>query len=135
MDAETLHRVARERALELPSVTSGQPFGPGAEVLTVRGKMFALLADRLDGHVSLKVDPADAEVLRSTFTQVTEGYHLNKRHWVSVHPSADGARGAVDEQLLRDLVTESYLLVVLTLSRRDRPVDPDTFGRPSLREG
>lgn len=144
MDGETLHRVARARAEELPGTACEQPFGPGADVFKVAGKMFLLLADRGEGHISVKVDPADATVLRAMHPQILEGYHLNKRHWVSI--MADGGGGEVDtpgevgpadpldEGLVRDLVTESYLLVVAGLPRRSRPVDPETFGRPSARE-
>lgn len=35
----------------------------------------------------------------------------------------------VDAQLVRDLVTESCLLVVEKLPRARRPVDPETFGQ------
>ena len=36
--------------------------------------------------------------------------------------------GDLDAQLVEDVVTESYLLVVEGLPRRLRPVDPATFG-------
>ena len=38
------------------------------------------------------------------------------------------ARAALDEDLLHDLVLESYCLVVAKMPRRDRPVDPASFG-------
>ena len=37
--------------------------------------------------------------------------------------------GADPKQLVDDLVTDSYLLVVENLPRAKRPVDPATFGR------
>lgn len=53
---------------------------------------------------------------------MTPGYHMNKRHWIALHPDGDLDPGLVD-----DLVTESYLLVVEGLPRTQRPVDPETF--------
>jgi len=49
---------------------------------------------------------------------------MNKRHWITLNPG-----GAIDEELVRNLVTESYLLVVENLPRSKRPVDPQTFGQ------
>ena len=49
---------------------------------------------------------------------------MDKRHWLSLAAHPD-----LDEQLVRDLVTESYLLIVAKLPRTRRPVDPEIFGR------
>lgn len=125
MDATRLHDCARERAAELPASTAGFPFGPDHEVHKVLGKVFLLMTELAgDPVATLKVDPEDSEFLREAHPDITPGYHMNKRHWVTVRPG-----GAVDEQLLRDLVTESYLLVVEKMPRAQRPVDPESFGR------
>jgi predicted DNA-binding protein (MmcQ/YjbR family) len=47
---------------------------------------------------------------------------MNKKHWITVRPGAD-----IEQALVDDLVTESYLLVVAGLPRQSRPVDPDPF--------
>jgi predicted DNA-binding protein (MmcQ/YjbR family) len=52
------------------------------------------------------------------------GYHMNKRHWITLHP--DGTLQASD---VDDLVTESYLLVLETLPKAQRPVDLSTLGQ------
>lgn len=49
---------------------------------------------------------------------------MNKWHWITLH-----AGEALQEGLVDDLVTESYLLVVEKLPCATRPVDPNTFGR------
>ncbi len=49
---------------------------------------------------------------------------MNKKHWISLRPG-----GTLPQDLVRELVTESYLLVVENLPRRRRPVDPATFGK------
>lgn len=123
-----LFDAARSRAAELPGTDKTFPFdGHNAdiEVWKVRGKMFAMLTR---GVVTLKADPFEAEMLRHTHAWITPGWHMNKRHWISVADGVLNAEGAGD-QFLADLVTDSYLLVVAGLPRAQRPVDPATFGR------
>lgn len=125
MDVKHLHDRARERAQELPGAELEHPFGPDWEVFKVRGKVFMLLTD-ITGEpiVVLKSDPDDSRALREEHESITPGYHMNKKHWITVHPSAD-----LPAHLFSDLVTESYLLVVASLARSKRPVDPAVFGQ------
>jgi len=74
--------------------------------------------------VTLKAKPVDGLSLQQEFTQITPGYHMNKRHWITLHPGY-----GLDSALIDELVTESYLLVVENLPRNQRPVDPATFGQ------
>jgi predicted DNA-binding protein (MmcQ/YjbR family) len=123
MDGESLLEIARARALELPAAHISQPFGPEADVAKVIGKVFLLLTDvRGTPAAVLKADPRDAEALRSTHADITPGYHMNKRHWITLWPG-----GSLDAEFVRELVTDSYLLVVESLPRARRPVDPHTF--------
>ncbi|KXX58178.1 MULTISPECIES: MmcQ/YjbR family DNA-binding protein [unclassified Rhodococcus (in: high G+C Gram-positive bacteria)] len=125
MKGTTLQAHAKSRAAELPGANLEHPFGPEWEVYKVRSKVFMLLTE-VTGEpiVILKAAPADGEALRSAHEDITAGYHMNKRHWVTLSPG-----GSIDKGLVGDLVTESYLLVVENLPRAERPVDPDTFGR------
>jgi predicted DNA-binding protein (MmcQ/YjbR family) len=92
--------------------------------------MFLLLTE-VEGApiVVLKADPRDAEALREAFPQITPGYHMNKRHWITLTPG-DG----LGEEFVRELVTDSYLLVVEGLPRAQRPVEPHTFLAPTAPE-
>ena len=83
------------------------PFGPETSVFKVAGKVFALSAlDRTPLRVSLKCEPALAEQLRAAHPEVTPGYHLNKRHWVTVT-----CGGGASDELVGELVGGSYDLV------------------------
>ncbi|WP_462418488.1 MmcQ/YjbR family DNA-binding protein [Kytococcus sp. Marseille-QA3725] len=126
MDVRAVQRRAARRTEELPGADLTHPFGEDWDVWKVRGKVF-MLQSEITGEplVILKAAPADGRQLQEAFEQVTPGYHMNKRHWISLHPGDE-----LDAQLVDDLVTESYLLVVAKLPRRERPVDPDTFGQP-----
>ena len=80
------------------------------------GKIFALT--RLDANpltISLKCEPALAEQLRLTYSAVRPGYHLNKRHWNTVL-----CDGSLPDQMIIDMVEDSYDLVVEKLPRATR---------------
>ena len=92
------------------------PFGSETSVFKVAGKMFALSAL---GHeplrVSVKCEPLLAEQLRSAHPSITAGYHLNKRHWNTVVID-----GSLTDQVIADMVEDSYDLVVSKLPRTRR---------------
>lgn len=125
MKGSKLQDVAREIAEELPTSTMGHPFGPEYEVFKVKGKVFMLLTEVPgDPVVVLKAEPEDSEALRQSHHDITPGYHMNKKHWITLEPG-----GTVDEDLVRELVTDSYRLVVDGLPKAEQPVDPDSFGK------
>jgi predicted DNA-binding protein (MmcQ/YjbR family) len=124
MDGEQLQEHAQARAQELPGADLEQPFGPGWDVYKVRDRVFMLLTE-ITGEpiVIVKAVPEEGKALREQHEDITPGYHMNKQHWITLHPG-----GNLQKQLVEDLVTESYLLVVENLPRAERPVDPATFG-------
>jgi predicted DNA-binding protein (MmcQ/YjbR family) len=87
-------------------------------VFKVEKKLFAISelgASPL--KVSLKCEPELAEQLRGSYPDaVTPGYHLNKRHWNTV--LCDGA--ALPDEMVRDMVEDSYDLIVAAMPRRVR---------------
>ena len=125
MNDKKLQQYAEARANELPGAGLEHPFGPDWEVFKVRDKVF-MLQTEVAGKpiVVLEAAPEYGEALRQQHEDITPGYHMNKQHWITLHPG-----GALRKQLVEDLVTESYLLVVEGLPHARRPVDPQTFGR------
>jgi predicted DNA-binding protein (MmcQ/YjbR family) len=112
MDAAELRRwcLAQTGAVE------DFPFGPEHSVFKVGGKIFAISAlDRTPLEVSVKSEPELALELRAGYAAIRPGYHLNKRHWNTV--TLDGS---LPDGLVRDLVEDSYDLVVSALPRRTR---------------
>jgi predicted DNA-binding protein (MmcQ/YjbR family) len=112
MDAGAL----RGHCLSYAGTVEDFPFGPETSVFKVAGKVFALSAlDRTPLEVSLKCDPGLAVELRATYPAIRPGYHLNKRHWNTV--TLDGS---LPDRLVRDLVEDSYDLVVSARPKRVR---------------
>ncbi len=92
------------------------PFTAEHSVFKVAGKMFAISAlDREPLEVSVKCEPELAVELRNSYPAIRPGYHLNKRHWNTI--TLDGS---LPDQLVRDLIEDSYDLVVSALPRRVR---------------
>jgi predicted DNA-binding protein (MmcQ/YjbR family) len=92
------------------------PFGPEPSVFKVAGKIFALSAlERTPLAVSVKCEPELALALRDSYPAIRPGYHLNKRHWNTI--TLDGS---LPDQLVRDLIEDSYDLVVSALPKRIR---------------
>ncbi|MEU3306503.1 MmcQ/YjbR family DNA-binding protein [Nocardiopsis sp. NPDC055551] len=123
MDGATLQERAEQRARELPDTVSGEFFGPGYEVFKVRGKVFMLMTE-VPGRpvVIIKSDPEESKTLRQDHDDISPGYHMNKKHWITLAPG-----GSINASLVQELVAESYRLVVSNLPRAERPVDPDRF--------
>ena len=112
MDAAEL----REWCLQQGGALEDFPFGPEHSVFRVAGKMFALSAlDRVPLEVSAKCEPDLAAQLRNSYPAIRAGYHLNKRHWNTI--TLDGS---LPDQLVRDLIEDSYDLVVSALPKRVR---------------
>lgn len=106
----------RNHCLAFPGSQEKFPFGSGTSVFKVADKMFAL--SRLDQRplrVSVKCEPLLAEQLREAHPAVLPGYHLNKKHWNTVIID-----GSLPDQMIKDLIEDSYDLVVskLPASRR-----------------
>ncbi|GAA3817939.1 MmcQ/YjbR family DNA-binding protein [Streptomyces phyllanthi] len=107
----------RALCLSFNAAVEDFPFSPEISVFKVLGKMFALsYLDARPLTVNLKCDPEDAVRLRAEYEGlVIPGYHMNKRHWNTV--TADGA---LPDRLVRELIEDSYDLVVAGLPRAER---------------
>lgn len=105
----------RDYCLSKAGTTAEFPFGPEAEVFKVIGKMFALIPMDAPLSISLKCDPALAEILRQTYPAVIPGYHLSKKHWNTI--SIDGS--VPDDEVL-EMIDHSYDLVVKGLKKSER---------------
>ena len=117
MDDEALLDLAERTAMELASSTWEHPFGPDWDVFKVGGKVF-LLTTHLRGQAlaTVKCEPELGAELVAEHPHVSPGYHMDKRHWLSVRSGND-----LDEDLVRDLVENSYRLVAAALPRARRP--------------
>ena len=99
----------------LPGAVLSYPFGEDTAVYKVGGKIFALTGVTADS-INLKAEPADVTGLVETYPSITRGYHMNKKHWVTVQLD-----DALPAGLLEELIEDSYDLIVDQLPARKRP--------------
>ena len=80
-------------------------------------KMFAALSlkweDNESYYITLKLEPAEGEFLRTQYEDIIPGYYMNKIHWNSIKPE-----GKVPDDLLKDLLDKSYELVLSSFSKK-----------------
>jgi predicted DNA-binding protein (MmcQ/YjbR family) len=104
----------RRACLAMPGASEEFPFGPQNSVFKVAGKIFALsrLGRSRPLRISLKCEPGLAEQLRVSHPAITAGYHLNKRHWNTIVLD-----GSLPDPMLRDMIEDSYDLIVAALPK------------------
>jgi predicted DNA-binding protein (MmcQ/YjbR family) len=113
MDLESL----RTYCLSKPGVTESTPFGDDTLVYKVMEKAFILTGiDSFPPSFNAKCDPEYAIELRETYPKhILPGYHMNKKHWNTVIMD-----GELPEPLIRELIDQSYELVVQGLTKKQK---------------
>jgi predicted DNA-binding protein (MmcQ/YjbR family) len=101
--------------LSKKGTTFDYPFDQEVRVYRVAEKIFALIVDKEPLSINLKCNPIYALELRSIYSSVIPGYHMNKKHWNTVM-----VQGDVDEKLLKELIDHSYTLIVQSLTKKQR---------------
>lgn len=91
----------------------------------IGGKMFAAVCldqDNKPYYITLKLEPSEGDFLRSQYPDILPGYYMNKIHWNSVKPD-----GEVPDDILKDMLSRSYNLVLNSFSRKKQKelLDPD----------
>ena len=109
-------------ALEKLYTELTHPFGNDVDVYKVMNKMFALASVHQQRPiVNLKCDPEQASALCDIHADIIPGYHMDKRHWITVFLD-----GAVPTGEVQRLIDQSYELVVAKLPKRDqRLINPE----------
>ena len=103
-------RVVRS-CTKLPGAELSYPFGEGAAVFKVGGRMFAVVSeDDEPGRLTLKCDPDYAAYLTQHFDDIVPGYHMNKRHWITI-----ALVPTLSTDLIEDLISDSYELILAAL--------------------
>lgn len=106
----------REYCLSLPHVTEDSPFGLDSVVYRIGGKIFCLI--ELSGHwqfYNLKCDPDYSIELRDSFDCICPGFHMNKRHWISIDLNSP-----LSHQTEQSIILHAYNQTAKGLTRKIR---------------
>jgi predicted DNA-binding protein (MmcQ/YjbR family) len=105
----------RSFCLAKKGVTEEFPFGSETMVFKVMGKMFALTNVESFASVNLKADPETGVELREKYPSVQPGYHMNKKHWITVLMD-----GSIPDKILCQWTDNSYQLVMASLPKKQQ---------------
>lgn len=84
-------------------------------VFCVADKWFCFVNIDVFDFCNLKCRPEHTEDLRDKYEGIRPGYHMNKRHWISVYFDSD-----VPDETIKELVKQSYDIVVASLSKKEK---------------
>ncbi|MBM3159957.1 MAG: MmcQ/YjbR family DNA-binding protein [Bacteroidetes bacterium] len=102
----------RAYCLSLPATEESMPFDDNTLVFKVGGKIFALLDLDEETSINLKCETEKIPELQDYFCAVIPGYHMNKKHWITVLLNRD-----VSDKQLFEWVKNSYFLVISKLGK------------------
>jgi predicted DNA-binding protein (MmcQ/YjbR family) len=105
----------RTYCLEKKGAKEDFPFDETTLVFKVMGKMFALTDLESDLAVNLKCEPNKCQKLKEEFSAVRSGYHMNKKHWITVVID-----GTIPDNDIYYWIDCSYNLVVKSLTKKQK---------------
>ena len=94
---------------DLPGCEVRYPFksGPDLRAWCVRQRMFAWsITTKTPLAVQVKANPDLVPMLIRNYACVTPGYHMNKRHWITVDVAT------CEAQMLQGLLEDAHALIV-----------------------
>lgn len=97
----------REYCLSLDNVSELFPFGDDIIVYKVYDKIFTLAEITIFENFKTKGDPDWNIEMRDRYSEITPGYHMNKRHWNDV-----SVRGNLTDDFLKEMILNSYRIVL-----------------------
>jgi len=112
---ENLKKTILKYALSKKEAVSDFPFDEVTEVIKVMGKIFMLVNNDEPFEISLKSNPMKSIELRELFEFITPGYHLNKKHWITVT-----VNNSMPIEFFFELIDHSYDEVVKKLTKEKK---------------
>jgi predicted DNA-binding protein (MmcQ/YjbR family) len=114
-----------EHCLTFSGAYEDHPFGDDTTVVRHGGnrRIFALFLKHAGRElVNLKAEPFNSLFWRSEFPSVIPGYHMNKVHWNSVILD-----GTVPDDVVKEMIAESFDLTKPKIRKRKIPLDGDQY--------
>lgn len=106
----------RDYCLSLKAVSESTPFGPDTLVFKVLDKVFCICDIEFFESFNVKAKPEDVIALQERYHSIHPGYHMNKKHWITV----ESANPELNDTFRQKLVLDSYTLVVKGMSKKQQ---------------
>lgn len=81
----------------------------------VLDKWFCFVNIKVFDFCCIKCDPGERQELQDKYNGIKPGWHMNKKHWISVYFNQD-----VPDREIEELVRKSYEIVVKNLPRKEQ---------------
>lgn len=98
---------------KMPFEKAASAYDRNLLVFCVAEKWFCFVNVETFDFCNIKCAPDRIVDLQERYEGVTPAYHMNKKHWISVHFDKD-----VPDRTIEDLVKQSYDLVAASLPKR-----------------
>jgi len=107
----------RDYCLSLKGTTEKMPWTEpkysGVLVFSVGDKWYGFVdVDKFE-FCNLKCDPEKSAELQARYIGITPGWHMNKKHWISVYLNSD-----VTDSLLKELIASAHDIVLKKLPKK-----------------
>lgn len=93
--------------------TEDYPFDTSTLVFKVGGKLFLLIDSDNPNSINVKCNPEKGVELRETYLGIQPGYHMNKKHWLTIQLNSD-----IPNSIILNCIDQSYELVFKSLSKK-----------------
>ena len=105
----------KEYCLKKNGTSESFPFDDETLIIKVGSKMFLLTNIKSSIlKINLKCDPIMADSLKKEYAAIIPGYHMNKKHWITVTFGED-----VPDKKIKWLIDLSYDLVIKGLKKSE----------------
>lgn len=102
-------------ALSFPGTTEDQAYGADWVLFRIEGKIYLhIWLNAPEPTCAVKLPPEQGQTLRDHYDGIRPAYHLNKVHWNDVFLDE------IDDDMVKDLINQSYRLVLSKLPKRLR---------------
>lgn len=112
----------RAYCLSFKGVHDKMPFEKAASeydrnllVFYIFDKWFCFVNIDVFDFCNIKCDTGQIEELQERYEGIKPGYHMNKKHWISVYFHQD-----VSDRTIKELVKRSYDIVVSSLPKKEK---------------
>ena len=100
---------------KMPFTKATSDYDRGLLVFCVMDKWFCFVNIDTFDFCNIKCATDSIDELKERYDGIRPGYHMNKKHWISVCFDSD-----VPDDMIRRLVRQSYETVVASLTKKER---------------
>ncbi len=104
----------REYCLSIKGTSESFPFDEDTLVFKVLTKMYCLESLQKKS-INIKANPEDVINLIEEYSGITPGYHMNKKHWITID-----LEKFTHSDLLKQLILDSYNLIVRKMTKKEK---------------